>query len=210
MTTNVRASRPKGRPPASDGPSARERLLASARREFSAKGFRGAATGDIAEAAGLTPPALYHHFENKSGLFVAVVEDVYEQVLHRFGEAVPAGASFDEAVDGLLACSIEVMRTDPTLSAMVATAHFEIRREPELGLRLRPVLRRFRAFFDDVAARAKPAGQSTAHERRSLSHALVAIITGLNAEALLLGRDQDYAALVQAMRTLLRTGTGSD
>lgn len=48
-------------------------ILQAARRLFMAHGYRAVSTRQVAEAVGLTQPALYHHFATKEELYVAVV-----------------------------------------------------------------------------------------------------------------------------------------
>ena len=48
-------------------------IVAAARRLFMAHGYRAVSTRQVAEAVGLTQPALYHHFATKEELYVAVV-----------------------------------------------------------------------------------------------------------------------------------------
>lgn len=47
-------------------------ILAAARKLFMAHGYRAVSTRQVAEAVGLTQPALYHHFATKEELYVAV------------------------------------------------------------------------------------------------------------------------------------------
>jgi len=47
-------------------------IVAAARRLFMAHGYRAVSTRRVAEAVGLTQPALYHHFATKEELYVAV------------------------------------------------------------------------------------------------------------------------------------------
>jgi AcrR family transcriptional regulator len=47
----------------------------------------------VADRAGVTRGALYHHFANKQALFTAVVEAVEEDACARIAEAAMAGAS---------------------------------------------------------------------------------------------------------------------
>jgi AcrR family transcriptional regulator len=47
-------------------------IVQAARRLFMAHGYRAVSTRLVAEAAGLTQPALYHHFATKEELYVAV------------------------------------------------------------------------------------------------------------------------------------------
>ncbi|RBQ21714.1 TetR/AcrR family transcriptional regulator [Spongiactinospora rosea] len=62
-----------GRPPSGDGRN-RDRILAAARHEFAAKGFRGATMRSIAAAAGVDVALLAHYFGNKDGLFAATLQ----------------------------------------------------------------------------------------------------------------------------------------
>lgn len=58
----------------------RERLLAAAVRLFAVKGYAATTVRDILRAAGVTAPALYYHFGNKEGLFLALVRDGVQKV----------------------------------------------------------------------------------------------------------------------------------
>lgn len=66
------------------------RLLAVARTRFAEHGYAGTATEELVQAAGVTRGALYHHFENKEGLFRAVLEQVHAEVGERVGAAADA------------------------------------------------------------------------------------------------------------------------
>ena len=60
---------------AATGSAARERLLVSAERLFSERGYTAVTLRDIADAVGIRQASLYHHFpEGKEQLFVAVTE----------------------------------------------------------------------------------------------------------------------------------------
>ncbi len=58
----------------------RRALLDTARRLFTRDGFQSTRTEEIAEQAGLTRGALYHHFRDKEDLFRAVHEEVVAEV----------------------------------------------------------------------------------------------------------------------------------
>lgn len=60
-------------------------LLAAARRVFAAKGYEGAAVGDIAAEAGYTKGALYSNFDSKEAIFLEIARELTEQ------EAVETG-----------------------------------------------------------------------------------------------------------------------
>lgn len=54
----------------------RASLLATARKVFSERGYADTSMDDLTAQAGLTRGALYHHFGDKKGLLLAVVEQI--------------------------------------------------------------------------------------------------------------------------------------
>ena len=80
----------------------RAALLAAARELFAERGFIATGREQIAERAGVTRGALYHHFGSKEQLFRAVVEQLEEEI----GEQVmlAAAGSPDAAEQLRLGC----------------------------------------------------------------------------------------------------------
>jgi AcrR family transcriptional regulator len=66
---------------------------------FARYGYRRASMDQVADAAGLTRQALYHHFESKEALFRAVVEALHDGVL----QAAAAGGALAEQAGSSLA-----------------------------------------------------------------------------------------------------------
>lgn len=62
----------RGKPTSTADTGGRARLLAAAMRLFGSKGYAGTSVRDILKAAEVTAPALYYHFGNKEGLFLAL------------------------------------------------------------------------------------------------------------------------------------------
>jgi TetR/AcrR family transcriptional regulator len=62
--------------PKSGNGSVRERLLDAAIARFSTRGYAATSIREIVEAAGVTKPAVYYHFESKEGLYRAILGDV--------------------------------------------------------------------------------------------------------------------------------------
>ena len=62
-------------------------LIAAARRLFAAQGYAGTPREDIVAAAGVTRGALQHHFRDKQGLFLAVYEQVEQEVMEAVATA---------------------------------------------------------------------------------------------------------------------------
>jgi len=66
----------KRRGPKRNADRTRARILSGAIAEFAAKGYSGARVDAICRAAGANPRMLYHHFGDKDGLYVSVLEEV--------------------------------------------------------------------------------------------------------------------------------------
>ena len=69
------------------GPHAlRERILDAARQRFIQQGYQGLSMRQIAQAVGVSKPAIYYHFQDKEQLFLAVIDaylDEMEDLLDR-------------------------------------------------------------------------------------------------------------------------------
>lgn len=57
-----------------DAGATQKRLLEAAEREFAQRGYAGARLKDIASAAGVQTTLIHHYFEDKGGLYRAVLE----------------------------------------------------------------------------------------------------------------------------------------
>ncbi len=71
-------------------------LLEAAFEVFSQQGYNGASVDDVAYEAGFTKGAVYDHFENKEGLFLALVEQQLESEISQWHEIYP-DESYEES-----------------------------------------------------------------------------------------------------------------
>ena len=55
-------------------------IIQAAREEFAENGYDGARTDRIAVRTGMSKGVLYHYFNSKDDLFVAVLEDIYQEL----------------------------------------------------------------------------------------------------------------------------------
>ena len=81
----------------------REAILDAAFGRFAHYGYRRTSLGDIAEAAGLSRPALYHYFRNKEDVFRALSQRINRGVV----EAVTAAAHQDGDTQARLTAVLE-------------------------------------------------------------------------------------------------------
>lgn len=82
------------------GEETRAAVIAAALSEFGARGYGGATTRRIAEAAGVTLPVIAYHFGGKEGLYLACAEDTVARYYEHAGpvafeaeQATRSGAS---------------------------------------------------------------------------------------------------------------------
>jgi AcrR family transcriptional regulator len=74
----------------------RQRVVATARRLFAEQGYFETGTTEIVDAAGVgTRGALYHHFENKQALFLAVFEEIEVHLVAKVGVTITGDTSLE-------------------------------------------------------------------------------------------------------------------
>lgn len=82
----------------------RQALIAAGRQRFEADGYGAANLDVIADRAGMTKGALYHHFPTKLALYDAVIVDIQDELTgHVAKSARKASTAWDKFVDGFLA-----------------------------------------------------------------------------------------------------------
>lgn len=77
-------------------------IHSAAIREFSARGFTGTSMANIADAAGMSRPALYLYFENKGAIFAAAFAALMEDAVDRALAALSAPGSVADQLEGFL------------------------------------------------------------------------------------------------------------
>jgi AcrR family transcriptional regulator len=70
----------------------REQILDMAMQVFARQGYHGASMNDIADAAGVTKPVLYQHFDSKQALYLALLDEVGRRMISAIQKAT-AGAT---------------------------------------------------------------------------------------------------------------------
>ena len=79
----------------------RERVLSSARRLFSERGYEGTTIRDIAQVAGMSTGAVFASFADKAELFDEILTADYEVVIAQMNAAAREGATVEAALLGL-------------------------------------------------------------------------------------------------------------
>jgi len=135
------------------------RLRDVARGLFAEFGFAAVSVEQIAEGAGVTRGAVYHHFAGKHGLFEAVLADAHQRIGAAVAEAAP-GEGWDAIVSGSLAFLRAA--SDPALRRIVlvdgpAVVGWEVWRESDAENSAR-LLAEGLAELDDLSVDPAAAG----------------------------------------------------
>lgn len=99
-------SRQQNGEPGRAGLSRREELLEIAAEQFAARGFVSVTVDDLGAAAGVSGPALYHHFESKEAMLGEMLVDISHHLLEG-GRALLQGAHGSQLLDELIAMHVD-------------------------------------------------------------------------------------------------------
>jgi AcrR family transcriptional regulator len=80
----------------------RAAIHAAAIREFSARGYSATSMANIADAAGMSRPALYQYFQNKGDIFASSFEALMDQCVDRALVALATTGALADQLDGFL------------------------------------------------------------------------------------------------------------
>jgi AcrR family transcriptional regulator len=176
MTLEQRAVRPpaqsRGEGPAGQQPrrrSRRDEILEIAVGLFATRGYYGVSMDDIGAAAGVTGPALYHHFAGKEAMLAAALIPVSEQLLAG-GQTRIAESSGDPsaALAALVDFHVEFALANP---AVIALHLHELDRLPEEPRRQIRLLQRLYVEEWVTTLTTLRRGELTDGEARVLAHA---------------------------------------
>lgn len=120
-------------------------ILVAAEQEFLTKGFDGARTTSIAQAAGVTHAMLHYYFRTKEQLFERIVDDKFAQMSHSmFAILGDPSLPVVERLKGGIAAHFDFVAENPQLPRFVIN---EIVSRPE---RYEVLYKRVSAIIDNV------------------------------------------------------------
>lgn len=108
--------------------STEERLKEAARRVFLEKGFDGAKSRDIAEAAGMNIALTNYYFRSKEKLFMNIFEDMFQLFFNGMVEIMNKPISLREKIAELIEHDFQLMKANPSLAIFIMN---EVHRKPE-------------------------------------------------------------------------------
>jgi len=184
------------------------RLTADARRTqiidvaidvFGKAGYYGASMNDIADAAGVTKPVLYQHFDSKSDLYRALIDEVGNRLLAAIAEATSAAAHGREQTElGFQAYFRWVSHRHDEFMILFGGA---ARHDAEFATQIRRITALAAAAIDPlIAVDIDP------DIRRTLAHGLVGLAEGASRLLVEKGESFDPDAVATAISSLAWAG----
>ena len=184
------------------------RLSAEARRQqildvsidvFGRAGYYGASMNDIADAVGVTKPVLYQHFDSKSDLYAALLDEVGNRMISAIAKATAdARDGREQTEQGFLAYFRWVSnRHDEFMLLFGGSA----RHDADLSAQIRRIT-------DEAAAAIAPliAIDIDPEHRRTLAHALVGLAEGASRRLVGLGQQFDPDEIAREVSALAWAG----
>jgi AcrR family transcriptional regulator len=134
--------------------SRREEILEIAVGLFASRGYHGVSMDDIGSAAGVTGPALYHHFAGKEAMLIAALIPVSEGLRAGGRERVGTAAGDEAALDALVDFHVEFALDNP---AVISIQLGELDRLPDESRRMiRRLQREYVEEWVGVLTRLRP------------------------------------------------------
>lgn len=111
MAKSLRRSKPRA--------STQSLILAAAQQEFAAKGLAGARVNTIAARAGANKRLIYYYFGSKKGLYLAVLEQVYESLRGAERKLNLEHTQPETAIRRLIEFNFDYCRRHPELISLI-------------------------------------------------------------------------------------------
>jgi TetR/AcrR family transcriptional regulator len=114
----LRRPRRRGRPAGGDA-AVREALLQSAQRLFLARGFASVTIRQIAAAAGSSPAAIHYHFDDKLGLYRAMLEVAIAPVAKALQRLGDPGCAEQVEIAEVIRLYTRMLASNPWVPALI-------------------------------------------------------------------------------------------
>ena len=141
------------KPVAPDNITSRERILAAAWSLFASEGYAEVSMQQIADAAKVNKATLYHHFEDKEQLFIAVLAADFDQLRESIAQAVAQDRPFRELLIAVADLLFLRTRSDSIRIMVLMHQHFSIMRRNKSHMQMVPSWTPLKPLFERERAR---------------------------------------------------------
>jgi len=180
----------------------REQLLDVALQVFARQGYHGASMNDVADAAGVTKPVVYQHFDSKRELYLALLDEVGARLLTAISKATAGATDGKNQTELGFRAYFRWVADDH--DAFLLLFGSGARRDEEFNDAVRKVTAQ-------VAEAIKPliAADIDAEHQRTLAHGLVGLAEGVSRRLVDNGTDFDPQLLARQVSDLAWAGLRS-
>jgi AcrR family transcriptional regulator len=180
----------------------REQLLDVALQVFARQGYHGASMNDVADAAGVTKPVVYQHFDSKRELYLALLDEVGARLLTAISKATAGATDGKNQTELGFRAYFRWVADDH--DAFLLLFGSGARRDEEFNDAVRKVTAQ-------VAEAIKPliAADIDAEHQRTLAHGLVGLAEGVSRRLVDNGTQFDPQMLARQVSDLAWAGLRS-
>lgn len=172
-------------------PARRDKILQAAAELVARRGYHSVSLADIGAAAGIVGSGVYRHFDSKSAILVALLDQVMDRLLDNAARIVASGADDAPVLDALIADQVAFAVDDRYL---VQLYQREVHTLPESDRRrLRRLQRHYVEEWVHVLGGLRP--DLTDGEARATVHASIGAIQSVASYDSGLPRAQQLALL---------------
>jgi AcrR family transcriptional regulator len=129
-----------------------KRIVAAARAEFARSGYDGARMDRVSEMSGMSKGLLYHHFGSKENLFVAVLEDIYQELRSQNDELILEDVEPEVGIRNLIEHTFRYFAEHPDFIVLVNSENSmkadHLKRTTAVGRMFGPLAQRLRELID--------------------------------------------------------------
>jgi TetR/AcrR family transcriptional regulator len=136
----------------------REAILLAAQDEFARKGLSGGRVDEIARRSRANKRMIYHYFGSKQGLYLAVLERVYENLRGSERTLDLAGMAPEVAIKRLIEFNFEYCRHHPELISLINNENLHRARHLRQSKKVRQLHSPFVRLIDDILKRGVAQG----------------------------------------------------
>lgn len=158
---------------------------------------------DIASLVGITPGALYHYFESKMDLYLAVYQEVQREIVDVLKGAVKDEGTFAEHFSAILDATLEMNRRDPSIGRLNGAVQVDIRRHADIASAARKRKDPIASFFQVLISRAVESGEIDAPDVPLVEAFVRTVLLGITA-----GLSDDRSFQINANEAVKRAIAG--
>lgn len=188
-----------GRPIASDGEQTQRRILDVALAQLGTRGYAKTTLKSIAEEAGVTSAAVYHHFRLKRDLVAVLLHEWTDAYLERVAYVADARPTLAGQLLLLLEEAADIYEERPHIANFAMSIQGDAQRFPELRAAVTETSTAFGDFYAGLVERAAARGElAPGVDPRAVQELFLGLTYGLSCTAALRSLERHRAAVDRA------------